>query len=450
MFCENCGCENPNDAMFCQNCGSRLNGGYENEAPAAGTDPAYADGFEDQDFGGPYAEGAPQVTVRQRGQAPAKRQKIHLSGKAKVGIIAGCVLVAAIAAFVIVGRTITSPERIVRKYVDALAASDWEKAYDYVNLDEGGFINKDNYVKMCESSDEYAKITNYEVNEIPVSYNMDQATDQQTNLTKFYMVSYTSPDGYGLQDMEVRLVRQSGNTLLFFPTWKVSVVPLAGYDIYVPVGAKASLDGTELTETYKDASLSNEYQDCYHIDRIFSGTHEIHVEAEYREPVDVTVNVENPGSSYSVDSMEYSQETINMLVETSGNMIRDVYSAALQSQDYTAIQDYFSSDAEIQTTARRWFENVQDDFIREDSTGVMNITCTNITGWMSSSWEQTISIEMDFDYTSEYTHYTGYGSSRRLETETENGSESVFVDFTLEDGQWKISDTTLSLPYYFY
>ena len=37
MFCENCGCENPNDAAFCQNCGSRLNfGDPPEQAPVNG------------------------------------------------------------------------------------------------------------------------------------------------------------------------------------------------------------------------------------------------------------------------------------------------------------------------------------------------------------------------------------------------------------------------------
>ena len=483
MFCENCGCENPNDAAFCQNCGSRLNFGDPPEqapvngqmgaddpfgAPSygmpddgpygAGDGSGFDDGFDsggnrgyDGGFTGENGMSYDPIHVQrvERSKKTKPKEKRKLTKKAKAGIIAGCVLVVAVLAFVVAGRMVTSPERIVRQYMDALIQSDWDRAYSYVNVTESAFINKDNYIKMCESSGNYSQINNFEVTEMPAVYAND-SSEYSSSLTKTFQISYTTSEGSGLQTMEVSLIRQSGNTWLFFPSWKVSITTLTDYTLYIPAGATATLDGVALGDDYKNSSNSDEYYDCYKISTLFQGSHELHMEADYCDPVDVQLDVQTSGSSYTADNLSYSQETINSLVENASQMIQAVYGAALQSQDYSTVQNYFSSDAQIQTSMRRRFESIQDDFIREDGSGVMSITCSNVTGWESYSQSQQIEIEMDYDFTSEYTHYTGYGSSRKLETETESGSDSLYVTYTLENGEWKISDTSIDAPYYFY
>ena len=152
MFCEKCGAPNTDNAKFCGNCGNPM-------GPVA-----EATSFE------PKAEvkAEPCVAGEQVFAAAQPKENKPMSLKTLIILIAVSAFITFCMVFCFMGKLATNPDKVVEKFMDALAKGKYEQMYDCFAIPEGQFTTKEMFVHVIEKEleDEEFEIEDYTITEI--------------------------------------------------------------------------------------------------------------------------------------------------------------------------------------------------------------------------------------------------------------------------------------------
>lgn len=312
MFCPKCGTPNKTGDRFCANCGAALiantvpagnpvNGGYNgagingsnpmtgaganggingsnpmtgagtnggingsNPIPGAGTNggingsnPISGAGIN----GGFYSAGT--------AQAPSKKIS------KRTWIIAAEIVVIVVLAFVFQmnAKKEYSPESVAERYFLTYTQGDLKDVYKYIDAGEGDFLCENTFETAVNLNDNSIRgdISNYSV--FVKENDGYRATVQVTYQTK--------SGGNNDRTMSMTLKKTGNKKLLFFDEWAVSnsFSTVSNSTICVPKGSKVTLDGIDVTKKTK-AEDRSDGMTCYVIDKIYSGSHVVEVQAD--------------------------------------------------------------------------------------------------------------------------------------------------------------------------
>ena len=219
MFCPNCGTKNEDDALFCASCGTRLvedtvqntdtisqtpetveatepvvTGSIAPEQPAGGFDPNQAaGGFNPNQAAGNF-------------KAPA----VKMDKWMMIVIVEAVVAVFAIVMFFNIGKKTFGYESVASNYFEAMMNGDWGNAYDFLDVSESDFLNKDMFIAANKDKG----ITEYN------TYNIDSSTESKVSAD--VSISYREKSSSSTSNEYISLNRQGKKNFLFFDSWKVS------------------------------------------------------------------------------------------------------------------------------------------------------------------------------------------------------------------------------------
>ena len=343
MFCDKCGQPLNDGDLFCGNCGAKVDidkaempaeSSRENEAEEPNNEgkadtqeesvPDSEAGFDPYSFStnGTSAESSREITAEPQpdfaaDNESAKQEKYQSAsntaagdGKAngtgtktikinkKILIIVLVVIAVIVAASVGVSALKKQylPEKTAQAFADSLFSQNWNEVYDSINIEESEFVNKEQFVAMCE--------------EDPGCFGIDLAS------TSYYSVYCTSGGEAGMNRslFSMSCVTSSGDgdidfvvvkdkdRFWFFDTYKIEIAnsPIMSYRIFAPARSKVQVNGIDI----KFVDATEEEIAHYEIESILPGKYEVTVSRDNCEDYKGTMTVYN---RYEYIEDEYSE-----------------------------------------------------------------------------------------------------------------------------------------------
>ena len=366
-----------------------------------------------------------QVTIKKPDVGKMKTGIRKLTKLQKIVIAEVICLAVVIAAFFVIGDRKYSAQSVAERYFEAYVSHDWKTVYGLLELPDGSFMQESQFEEMMEKT-QVPDITNYTVR---------QQTGAEGGIVQNFNVEY-SVSGQGTSSSQLSLVRQSDKAMFLFDTWKVSAAGMLveNYPVTVPAGARAAVDGVELTEEYM-VSNNADGTDTYQIS-LFNGVHTITAAVPWCEVYEGEFDTSAEGSVI-VENLTLTDTGKTALQAKMQEALESFYTSALAGDDFSAVSGLFAENAaaEYEDTYNDLRDRLTDD--PDDYYTLNQITFDDFCCSFNAE-SGTISGEMDCDYTVDYTYtYSGFGSSR-TENETNDGSAYVGATFVYEGDTYKL------------
>lgn len=450
MFCPNCGTNNEDGATFCANCGTALaaDNAAQNVSPVQATP---------VDFGG-QPQQSPMFNQPQ--QAPAFGQPQQAMPKApkapsnfkitkKMIVIAASVLavILAVVAFIVVGKTVTKPEKVAKKYVTAVEQCDWNTAYSLIKLPDSEFLTKDAYINSHEDA------TGEKVMNVKVMKGYSTAANIPGN--KAFKVMYSTPSS---PSNTVDLILSADKKfMLFFDKYKVSSEGLVVKDCYVklPKGLTAELNGVAIDSKYIDDDKSSNSYDYYKLPYVFKGSNKITVTSDFTEDFEDTLYFEydeDEDTVYNSD-IKFKKDTLTSLQDKAKKDLQTICDAGLAQKKFSEIKGTLNVYDKDASSCESNYGYVLGDFKSSYKT-IKEITLSNVTSKVND-YDYSISdgipyvrVSLTYKYSGKYL-YSYSSSSTPTEYTSNNNSENyASISYKYVDGQWKMSN--MDLDFYMY
>lgn len=409
MFCEKCGAPNADDAKFCEKCGNLMTA--ENVAVQEEPKPEFK--------AEPYTAGETVYTGQPKEKKP-------MSLKNKIILIAVAAVLVLCTAFYFVGKTVTDPERIVKKFMDGMVKGNYEQIYDCFDIPNGEFTTKEMFAKIIEQEldEEDIDIEDYDIREVKSS----------SKFQKVYEIEIKEKDSSYIDTEEFVLTRQKGKSWLFFDTYKLENDELVekDVDIYLPAVATLKINGVTVDDKYKVAEGVGEKQ--YTIDYMFGGGYTYSIESPYTETVDGEFT---PASGdLHCRYLEMKDETVSGLRTSAEQFLNNICAAAKDGKTWDEVKGYFaenSSDAEYQ------YEDLRNRFHGENGTGITTFIITGTEKQSSDEDYEYGECELEFrvNYKYAYLYQTHTGGPLESSGDAVESNGWFEVAFMLENDTWK-------------
>lgn len=341
MICPNCGTANADGSRFCEECGTLLVS--SNPVTPVTTD---------------STQNSVQQPAQNNNQGAAKPEMVltipKIDGakskdflKKKLFIIIPVVVVlVALITFIGIGSSISSPEKVVEKYVEALAVNDYATMYECMALPEGKLINEEAYENYMlnsfgESGNSFEGISKFRIEEIrseaDLPEDLDDLREYQENSGEYdetapvrnFSVSAVDPVSGYREIGTFSLVEQEEKTMLFFNQYKISAgdYVVQNVKIYTDSFAKLYIDDILLEEK----ATNEDGLTYYEIDAAFRGMHKLTLTSDIFETYETEISLydsEDSESVYLADEANINQNVVSDLEAKAFETVKNIYASA--------------------------------------------------------------------------------------------------------------------------
>ena len=443
-ICPECGTNNSDDARFCEHCGRKLDMDddmiQEENQDGELTETIRIDREPDGEAAREFQTGADrnvkwEEQTGQRGKS-APQGSGRLSLLQIIAIGEAVCLAVVIAAFFVIGFTKYNPRTAAEKYFSAYASGDWSAMYDLLEFPEENTMQEEQFADMMERT-RTSDITNYTVKE---------ADEENSDIARNFDVEYSVP-GQGASKMRLTAVRQNSKAFFLFDIWKISAAGMItdDYPVVVPAGAKAAVDGVELSGKYK-VEDNEEGTDTYRIS-VFNGVHSIEAAVPWCELYEGEFDTSSD-SSAAVTELTPSEAGAKALQAKMEDALERFYTSAASGEDYSEVSDLFTESAAPEYKAvyddlKESLASESGDYYTMNQITFDNFRCSfNVESGM-------IAGEMDCEYTMDYTYeYSGFGSSGR-QSKTSEGSAYMRASFAYDGTTYKIQKVSMPTVWWY-
>ena len=218
--------------------------------------------------------------------------------KAVKRIVAGA---AVFAAFCIFESYHGRPEAVAERYCKAYVKEDWKKTGHLSDLPKNGYATQDEYTTYMKKN----AVTGVEDYQIKETKENRQIKIESGGKQRAFTVEYKT-ETQGKNKETVVLQKQKRQRLLLFANWKVSSDKMIANDfnLYIPAGSTAWIDGTKLTKNDKIKDDSDGL-DQYKIS-LFEGDHKIRIDVPWFKTYKSEFKASDKGST-TISKMKVSQ-----------------------------------------------------------------------------------------------------------------------------------------------
>lgn len=404
MFCGECGTKNKKGSLFCAECGARVEGS-ELEATEE------------------------KEEVEERKESKPKKP---MSKKQKLAILAIVLVVAILGIGYKLGSDATSPKAIAKKYITALADSDWDYLYQYIGIEgDSTFASKDIFKDLMSENNAGTEIANFKIKDVTYS---------SGNLNAEVDFVYTTKNNSSEQNGTVYLTKQKDKKYLFFDDWKISnfnksSMVVEDYEIKVLKDSVVTYAGVEVDAKYKDANKSNEQYDVYLLPQVFMTSTTLKVVLASGLEVEDTVS---PSSYYTSYTLSFDEDSLSEAEKTKiTNQVKEdltlLYTKAIANTPFADFQSEFAKDGLDLTTLQNDYQELVTDL--SDAYNVL--TSINFTGAVINDVELTsagnleIDMRVNYDYTVSYTSWND-----EVSTHSDSDYNYVTVVLNYDNGSY--------------
>lgn len=438
MFCPECGKQNKDSARFCAYCGTEL---IDNQ-------PGLPNAQSKVSFGDVFTEKIKPFVVKH------KLPIIIVTAMLTVCLVLGCV-----------GSSLTTPEHVVNSFMSKMKSSDYSEAYQYLDLEESDFVNKDMFVAYAKSSGaDFSSIKKYSVEEYEYNqgYSYDdelfeylgsnknifsrlfsiftkrgnKSSDSKDDSVKWYTVKLILKDSTEEQSIRIKVVKQDKKQWLFFPSYKIEAENMVtSFSLSVVDGAEVKMDGIQLTKSDEENSYGLAQ---YEIPKIFIGNHTVVASMHDCEDYEKEIVISDYDNSLAIESFEIKPELKEKLDASAKEIVKEFFLSAFSKKSYDSLSFRITSNESAVQDLKETYDDIVNKTNKDDGTGYKNLSFKSFgseTSQESIGSEGMFYSQITFKYS--YTEmYKSYFSEEITEYDYNNQSGYVTVDFTYENGEW--------------
>ena len=363
---------------------------------------------------------------------PAKEKTPMSKGKK---ILIGCILVvvaALVAGYMFISNSL-KPDKIALKYFKAYANKDADKLCDVISLNDSEFVSK-KLIKESFKNEEKIKLANYSV----------EKTEKSTNgLSARVTIKYVEDGSSKEKTQTVKLTKNKNKKYLFFDNWVVdsSELIVEDYNISVPKDAKASINGVEIKDKYKNDSSSS-YYDSYTIPSILKGEYEIVADLTSGIKLSGKATIKNSYSSFASSSLKLEKKTEESLVKDIKEKVKTIYDAVMSDKSFDDIKDKFNED--YADDIEYVYDNIK-RYVMTDYNKLTEFDITDIKINSYSIYEDKIkfTVQMKYNYKIEYK-----SGDDTKDYSKKDKSDIFYVDYKLDKKELELSGISSLVSYF--
>lgn len=415
MYCGECGAKLDKDATFCGECG----------APVKKEKKTAHKPSEEKEV--------PAKTDRPPRKPMSKKTKI-------ISLIVVIVLVGLFAAYQIIGQQF-SVKTVAKEYVEAVANNNWDKLYDYLNLDgDTTFVSRDIFKKLM--GDNKSKIKNFSIGEV---------TYDEGKLSASVTIHYTEESSSKEKTDVIYLSKEKEKKYLIFDNWTVDnnidSLIVEDYKIIVPKDSKVVLEGINVENKYLDEKASDDTTDAYRIPQIFSNTLELKTTLSNGMQIDEEIT---PSSYYSSHTVELSlsnlsDEAVDTLEEQAKNSLTAIYQSLIAKQAFTDIKGSYEFDGGDIDSLEEEYTDTLDDLNRASTTlKQIEFTSLNIRSVELEDGILNVNVKANYNYQVEYQDYL----SEQLATHDDKDYAYITLGYVYQDGSYHLTSLDGLVSYF--
>lgn len=378
-----------------------------------------------------------------------KRQENTEEKKRSIPLLVKC-LAALLPLFLLCGivcavymRQQTNPDYIAERYMEAFMSKNPTALFHFLGLKRSSFVNEEAFGRFLEESYSYSRIKSY-----GLTRDTSSADDGIHYRIEFRTGPHSSPVIHTL-----RLIKSGEKRYLIFDNWIIdhSEYLAGGCSIRIPAGAAADIDGVSLTEEQKVEE--RDQLATYAADTLFTGTHKIAVHMpgfqDYTADISLkhTDNIDNPLYTVTPSMLSITEDTGKELAAHTEEMIRSLYSGALENQSPDWLHNKFPFEESVQPALGQKYNTLINQMMQPASR-LSGVEFREFSSSCVSAYAEdgcyAVKVTTSADYTASS---TVSGSNYKKNTP----GHSVFITtMHYRDGKWLIHDSTvLESPVYY-
>lgn len=412
MYCKNCGAENEDSMKFCVNCGMEISS-------------------NDTDL--------PDKSISETTQNTVTNTVPHkMSKKTKCIVIIIAVILLLIAVVYKICSGLMSPERLVTKYINAQAAGNYSELYGMLDIPDGEFTTKSQFVDTLERSAEDAE----QVSVKNINVTEASATDL-SNTSKYYFTkAYDKAYRVTYSNQEQKTVFLSMQKGMLFDKYKVLPTEylIEYYTVCMPPYANAAFDGIQLSDSNtKKRTVNNKTE--YKLNNLFNGKHNITVSAPFAEETDVTAEADLSDDKIDCNNyLKVRQDVKEEMQKLAEEALKTVYDATTANKDFSEIVSQLKIASGQEKVVENGYKRFADRFNNTSYTHA-NLTfkgikpptedSRGITDNLDAPLRYSVKFEVSYDIV-EKSGFIYIGEHHQEDT------QSLSVDFSYENNELKI------------
>lgn len=348
------------------------------------------------------------------------------------------VLIAGVVGSAIMVNRYNDPERVAKRYFQALKEGDYATAYSYLQTEEGegesDFVNVSVYAAVMESygfADETADAT--------------ERTDEELGEAFFVLDA-----GRGAHTVQV--VETGKKRLFLFKEYEICPQDFYAEDVYItaPKMMTVSVNGIPLNESNstrdddsKDVYL-NPYETAYKIDRMIVGDYRIQVSGDIFQTYTEDVTVNTYYNVLMMDTPVIKEGTLEQIAEELPETVRSLYQSALNGED---AQTAFAAAglSGLTEDGQSTYDDLVDDLLIDDgyfTSFELSDFEANVYGGGWFDWETgEYYSNITLSYTTSY-HYDvlDWWTESYYESKEDEYNGNIDFDVFYRNGEWVIDD----------
>ena len=296
--------------------------------------------------------------------------------KAVKRIVAGA---AVFAAFCIFESYHGRPEAVAERYCKAYVKEDWKKTGHLSDLPKNGYATQDEYTTYMKKN----AVTGVEDYQIKETKENRQIKIESGGKQRAFTVEYKT-ETQGKNKETVVLQKQKRQRLLLFANWKVSSDKMIANDfnLYIPAGSTAWIDGTKLTKNDKIKDDSDGL-DQYKIS-LFEGDHKIRIDVPWFKTYKSEFKASDKGST-TISKMKVSQSGKKKLDKKMKEILSSYIKAAKEEKSFSQISGLFEKNSKYEKENKEFYDDLKEQLSSKDGYKADQITTDNYEGKYCSS-----------------------------------------------------------------
>lgn len=315
------------------------------------------------------------------------------------------------------------PEAVAERYCKAYIQEDWKKTGRLSDLPSNGYATQDEYVRYMKKN-AVTGVSSYQIRETKA--------DRQTQVEsggrqRAFTVTYQTKKDEKKSETVI-LQKQENRKFLLFADWKVSSDRMIAKDfnLYIPTGAEAWIDGRKLTEDYKVKDDSDGLEQ-YRLS-LFEGTHKIRVKVPWFQSYSSEFQASDKGNT-TVSRMQISESGKKKLDKKMKHILKTYIEAAKEGKVFTEVSGLFGKNTGNDKENKEFYNDLKEQLSSADGYTAEDVELQNYDGkYVISGVTGVVRGTLSYDYKVTYT------KDRSTKKQTSDMAEQSGTAGTSADG----------------
>ena len=337
---------------------------------------------------------------------------------------------AVFAAFCIFESYYGRPEAVAERYCKAYVKEDWKKTGHLSDLPKNGYATQDEYATYMKKN----AVTGVEDYQIKETKENRQIKIESGGKQRAFTVEYKTKT-QGKNKETVVLQKQKRQRLLLFANWKVSSDKMIANDfnLYIPAGSTAWIDGTKLTKNDKIKDDSDGL-DQYKIS-LFEGDHKIRIDVPWFKAYKSEFKASDKGST-TISKMKVSQSGKKKLDKKMKEILNSYIKAAKEEKSFSQISGLFEKNSKYEKENKEFYDDLKEQLSSKDGYKADQITTDNYEGkYVISGVTGVVRGTLSYDYKVTYQKEDVTVGDMNG---TVDGSSQMSAEFVYKDGNYQL------------